>query len=118
MSSSGSLHDSPAADDLLDAVREWIERDLVPALGGRLQFHARVAANVLAMVAREIVLGPAQRRDHEARLAALGCADDAELAARIRTGDFDGRLAEVVSAVEADVADKLSVANPRYFADS
>ena len=108
-------HDPPSADDLLDAVREWIERDLLTSLEGRLQFHARVAANILAMVSREITLGPAQAEAHARRLESLGCADDGELARAIRSGELDGRLAEVVAAVEASVGDKLSVANPRYF---
>jgi hypothetical protein len=30
----------------------------MPATGGQLAFHARVAANVLAIVARELDLGP------------------------------------------------------------
>ena len=108
-------HDPPGADDLLDAVREWIERDLLGALEGRLLFHARVAANVLAMVSREITLGPAQAEAHARRLAEFGCSDDGELARAIRNGDLDARLAEVVAAVESAVDDKLSVANPRYF---
>lgn len=108
-------HDEPSAGDLLDAVREWIERDLLAALDGRLLFHARVAANVLAMVSREMTLGPGQAEAHSRRLASLGFADDGELARAIRSGDLDDRLADVVAAVEASVDDKLSVANPRYF---
>lgn len=108
-------HDQPTADDLLDSVREWIERDLLGGLEGRLQFHARVAANVLAMVSREITLGPAHAEAHARRLAEFGCADDAELARAIRAGGLDHRMSEVVAAVEAAVDDKLSVANPRYF---
>lgn len=108
-------HDQPAADDLLDAVREWIERDLLGALEGRMLFHARVAANVLAMVSREIALGPAQAEAHARRLESLGFADDGELARAIRGGELDGRLAEVAAAVGASVDDKLAVANPRYF---
>ena len=62
----------------------WIESDVIPATDGRLKFHARVAANVLGMVEREIELGPDQAAAHQARLDALGVASDAELAAQIR----------------------------------
>lgn len=106
-------HDVPTARELVEAVREWIERD---ASGDRPpnRFHARVATNVLAMVERELELGPSQARAHAARLEQLGVADDAELAAAIRDGSFDARLDEVRELVWASVRDKLAVANPRY----
>lgn len=112
-----SLHGSPTSAELLEAVREWIENELVPVTEGRTRFHARVAANVLAMVEREIQLGDEQRVAHAARLGALGVADDAELARSIRDGSFDDRLAEVRAALAADVADRLAVANPTYVDD-
>jgi hypothetical protein len=100
--------------ELLEAVREWIDREVVPATDGRLRFHARVASNVLAMVERELELGPAQAAAHAARLAQLGVVDDAELAAAIRDRRFDDRADELRSLLAASVADKLAVANPRY----
>lgn len=110
-----SLHDVPSAGQLVAAVREWMERDVLSGTSGRLQFHTRVAINVLAMVEREIEQGDAQAAAHSARLASLGMADDAELAEAIRTGALDDRLGEVIDAVRASVNDKLSVANPGYF---
>jgi hypothetical protein len=107
-------HDVPTARELVEAVREWIERDVMSAAEGRLGFHARVAVNVLAMVERELDLGAHQQVRHAERLAALGVLDDAELAAGIRSGRFDDRLDEVRALVRAAVEDKLRVANPRY----
>jgi hypothetical protein len=98
----------------LEAVREWIDRELIPSTDGRLRFHARVASNVLAMVEREIELGAAQARAHDARLAQLGVADDAELAAAIRERRFDDRADELRQLLTEMVADKLAVANPSY----
>lgn len=109
-----SPHDVPTAEQLVESVREWIERDVLPATEGRLQFHARVAVNVLAMVERELAVGAQQAAAHEQRLAQLGCADDAELAERIRHGELDDRLPEVRDLVWASVRDKLAVANPKY----
>lgn len=111
-------HDVPTAGELLDAVREWLEREVVPEVDGRLRFHARVAANVLAIVAREIELGADQERQHRERLTALGMDDEAALATAIRSGELDHRLDEVRSAVRASVVDKLAVANPGYLVGS
>ncbi len=110
-------HDAPGAAQLVEAVREWIERDVLPATDGRLRFHARVAANALAVVERELDLGPRQHEAHLARLAALGVADDAELAAAIRRRDFDDRSDELRKVIAAMIVDKLLVANPAYLTD-
>ena len=107
-------HDVPAAADLLDAVREFLESEVVVQSEGRLRFHALVAANVVGMVAREMAIGPAQASAHAARLAHLGVADDAALALAIRSGSIDDRIDEVHALVRASVADKLAVANPSY----
>ena len=110
-------HDAPTAAQLVEAVRNWIESDVLPATEGRLQFHARVAINVLAMVERELALGPAQAVAHEARLAALGFASERELAEAIRAGEIDeAQQAAVRAAVWETVQDKLRVAHPKYLA--
>lgn len=109
-----SLHGTPTAAELIESVREWIERDVMPSTEGRLKFHSRVAVNVLAMVERELVVGEQQEAEHAARLASLGMADDAEFASAIRHGDLDSRLDEVRAVLRADVDAKLAVANPRY----
>jgi aminoglycoside phosphotransferase (APT) family kinase protein len=48
----------PTASELLDAVRGFLTDQVMPATTGQLAFHARVAANVLGIVARELELGP------------------------------------------------------------
>jgi hypothetical protein len=107
-------HDRPTAGELVEAAREFLERDVMAATDGRVQFHTRVAVNVLNMVQRELEHGPLQAEEHRARLDALGFADEAELAAAIRGGDVDDRYDEIKSAVLATVRDKLAVANPKY----
>ena len=114
MSDTVNPHDMPSAQQLVESVREWLEREVLSGTTGRLQFHTRVAVNVLAMVERELELGHQQAAAHTARLAQLGCADDRELARRIREGDLDDRLPEVRDLVWATVKDKLIVANPKY----
>jgi hypothetical protein len=110
-------HDIPTAVQLVEAVREFLERDVMAATEGRVQFHTRVAVNVLGMVERELAVGPHQREAHAAGLAALGMADEAALASAIRAGQLDDRLDEVSAFVRRTVADKLRVANPKYLDD-
>jgi hypothetical protein len=107
-------HDAPSITQMVEALREWMERDVITGTTGRLQFHARVARNMLAMIERELDLGKGHAHDHRARLANFGCTDDFELAAKIRTGELDDRYAEVRAQVEASVREKLAVANPTY----
>ena len=91
---------------------------------GRVGFHARVAARVLAMVERELSLGPAQHADAVARRAALlGITGsfrdlDVELARRIRAGELDHERDSVLAVVRASVRDKLLVGNPDHLAAS
>ncbi|HEY0519216.1 MAG TPA: DUF6285 domain-containing protein [Ilumatobacteraceae bacterium] len=109
-------HDAPSAAELIESVREWLETDVISSTEGRLQFHARVAVNALAIVERELSLGAAHRDAHLRRLDALGVADDSELAAAIRSGELDHRIDEVRALVWEAVRDKLAVANPKYLA--
>jgi aminoglycoside phosphotransferase (APT) family kinase protein len=80
----------PTASELLEAVREYLVNGVMPGTTGQLAFHARVAANALAIVARELELGGAQPGG--------GGATAADLASR--------------------VAASLAVANPKYFGDA
>ena len=107
-------HDVPGADELVRAVREFLQRDVMEATDGRVRFHTRVAANVLGMVERELAMGPTQYDVHASALSQLGVADEAELAAAIRAGRLDDRRAEVLEVVRATVRAKLAVAHPGY----
>ena len=107
-------HDSPTSAQLLESVREWIEGEVMTGARPPSRFHARVAANLLAIVEREIELGPQQAVRHGARLDELGLPDDVALAAAIRSGQLDERLDQVRALVWESVRDKLRVANPAY----
>jgi hypothetical protein len=110
-------HDRPDAGELVASVREFLERDVLDATEGRVQFHTRVAINALHMVERELAEGPVMAAEHRARLAALGIGDDQELATGIREGRFDDRWEQVMLAVYESVIEKLRVANPGHLLD-
>jgi aminoglycoside phosphotransferase (APT) family kinase protein len=107
-------HDRPTGPGLLRAVREFLTTE--GAADPRRAFHARVAADALRIAEREAMLAAGHARDHRARLAALGCANDAELCAAIRDGSLDHRFDDVIAAVRAMTVDKLAVANPGHLA--
>lgn len=116
---SSGVSDRPSTAELLDAVGEYLVQ-VREGVSGRLGFHARVAANVVSMLRREVELGPAQAVAHTRRLASLGVvetgsAGEAELAAAIRSGAFDDRLDAVIDVVRATVRDRLAVSNPGYW---
>lgn len=108
-----ALHDAPSAGELIEAVREFLEGDVMDATDGRVQFHARIAGRVLAMVERELA-DSGSTDAHLRRLITLGVGDDAELSARIRSGGFDDDIDEVHGVVWVDVLAKVRVANPGY----
>ena len=107
-------HDRPTASEMVEAVREWISTSIVAGEAAPNRFHARVAANMLAIVEREWELGEEQTIAHRARLDRLGAADDTELARAIRSGALDDRAGEVRALVWESVRAKLAVANPTY----
>jgi aminoglycoside phosphotransferase (APT) family kinase protein len=109
------FHGRPNAAELVEAVRDHLTDVVTPELSGAAAFHTKVAANALAMVARELRLGSAMARASADRLRGIGVTDEAELAAALRhRNDLDAVPAEVAAVVRAIVVDRLRVANPRW----
>ena len=114
------MHDRPTIAELVEAVREYLERDVMTAADRRIAFHGRVAANILGMVERELALGEGHARSEHAQLVKLlghgGTIPDltAELARGIRDGSLDDRRTDVLAHVTRSVRAKLEVANPKY----
>ncbi len=92
----------PSAAELVAAVRVFLAK--LP-LAGRDAFHARVAANALAIVERELAAPPSP--------APLGLGD-AELCARFRAGTLDAATPGLLDALIVATCARLSVDNPRY----
>jgi hypothetical protein len=125
------MQDRPTVAELLDAVRGFLEKDALEALDGTAKFHARVAANVLAIAARELelesthmaaewqrlddLLGRAVPPLDPALLRTQLAARTEELCERIRRGDADDDpfRGAVLAHVRATVREKLAIANPK-----
>ena len=127
------MQDRPTSVELLEAAADFVESELLPAVQGARQFQARVVANVMRVVAREIKLeDPLVRSEVKALARLLGhdaphlhslndlCAAAVsmgeELTSKIRAGEADDGdwRREVLAVVRQSVEDKLRIANPRY----
>ena len=62
------MMDQPSIRELVDAVRDFIEKRAMPELKGHTAFHARVAANALGIVSRQLEQGPHADAEEHARL--------------------------------------------------
>ncbi|SRX96267.1 putative aminoglycoside phosphotransferase [Gordonia sp. KTR9] [Mycobacterium shimoidei] len=106
------IYGRPTAAELVAAAAEFLETDVREATSGQVNFHARVAANALRMVERELLdTGPSAAR---AALADLGYDTEAELAAAIRAGQLDDRAKHLMTCLRKLVGQRLAVAHPGY----
>ena len=105
--------------ELLGAVKGFLMENVLPAVSGRDQFNARVAANVLGIIEREQALSPAlQALDREAAERWLPDEESTE--------DIPQKLARALAArvipADPDFVDYLrarqllvtAINNPRY----
>ena len=51
------MQDEPTADEILGLVASFLRDEAAPALSGRVAFHARVAANAVELVRRQLNQG-------------------------------------------------------------
>ena len=115
--------DRPTASELLAAIADFLREEATPALDRtepRLGFQMRVAVNALGILDREARLGPAADAAERRRLVALLGGDGSladlnrELARQLRAGERDERDAALMAHLEATIADKIAIANPKW----
>jgi hypothetical protein len=95
--------DRPTPGELAEAVREFLEQEILPVLDDdRLRFRTRVAMNALAIAQRELESTAEDEPPREAL---------EDLARRIRAGEAS---ADVLRELKEHVAAKLRIASPRY----
>lgn len=129
------MQDRPTTAELLDAVQKFLDEEIVPATKGRKQFLARVAANCVRMVDRELqgeakhfeegwsgldaLLGEAQPPSGRDERREAGTTRLEQLCVRIRAGEIDEGSTEwdgLLAFLRARVRDKLEVSNPKLLA--
>lgn len=97
------MTDRPTAAELVEATREYLETEILPALDDqRLRFRTLVAINALGIAQRELELAEEE---------VLSPEEAAELARRIRAGEIPEGALELL---QRHVAQKLRVASPKY----
>ncbi|MAM93629.1 DUF6285 domain-containing protein [Parvibaculum sp.] len=114
------MQDQPSAVELIEAVTEFIRNHATPQLQGHTAFHARVAANALDIVKRELEVGPAANAGEAARLKALlgmdGSLDELnrELCRRIEAGEVGLHTPALEEHLWQTTLTKLAIDQPNY----
>jgi uncharacterized protein DUF6285 len=114
------MQDPPTITELLEAAAAFLREVAVPQLSGHASFHARVAANALDIVKRELELRPAAERDEHTRLQALLHTDgsleqlNALLSRRIAAGEIDLQTPGAAEHLWATTLAKVAIDQPTY----
>ena len=112
--------DAPHGADMLDAVARLLRDTLIPQLPADTVFQARVAANAVDLVAREMRLGGTAQTDATTRLKALLTLDaslpelEAELASRIHEGQVGADTPGLMDHLWATTLAKMAIDQPSY----
>ncbi|HEX7776466.1 MAG TPA: DUF6285 domain-containing protein [Parvibaculum sp.] len=114
------MQDQPSAAELVDIVADFIRNHAMPQLQGHAAFHARVAANALDIVKRELQIAPEASAGEKERLKKLlghdGSLDELnrELCARIETGDISLETPGLADHLWTITMTKLAIDQPNY----
>jgi hypothetical protein len=116
------MQDQPSPAEILAAVARFLKGEVAPATTGHTSFQARVAANALEMMGRQLDLAPREEKAEHARLKELLGMDgdlaalNAELCRRIEAGDLDLDSPGLADHLWAVTLAKLAVDQPTYAA--
>ena len=114
------MMDQPSIAELVEAVREFLETRAMPELKGHTAFHARVAANALGIVARQLQLGEKASAEEKAQLVALlgheGTLEELnrELCKKIREGAIGLETPGLAEHLAKTTRDKVAIDQPNY----
>lgn len=115
------MMDQPSAVELVKAVQAFLETRAIPELKGHTAFHARVAANALAIVARQLEQGPESDAAELGRLRTMLGRTDGDLDAlnrdlcrRIRSGGVDVDDPALAAHLRETTVAKVRIDQPNY----
>jgi Domain of unknown function (DUF6285) len=114
------MQDEPSPGEILTAVAKFLRDEVVRDTEPRTAFQARVAANALDLVRRQIEIAPAEEFAEAARLQALMGQDgslsdlNTALAEALESGALDVATPEVSRHLLAVTLSKLAVDQPNY----
>lgn len=114
------MMDQPSILELVDAVRAFLEERAMPELKGHTAFHARVAANALGIVSRELRLGAQLGAEEKQRLVQLLGQDGSleelnrALCRHIREGTIGLETPGLKEHLTAMTRGKVEVDQPNY----
>ena len=113
------MNTHPRTEELARSVAMWID-EIRPSLDPRNAFLARVAANALATVGRELTDGPAAEAQAIAGMSRVlghdgGFVDlNSELCARIRAGEFTVETPGLLTILTAIAQNQIAIDQPSY----
>lgn len=114
------MHQRPDMEDLLAAVALFLREQALPQLPAHAAYHARVAANMVEIVRRQLQLVPAAEALELQRLRALLQHDgslaelNALLCERLADGTLDLQTPGLAEHLWQTTLDKLAVDQPGY----
>jgi hypothetical protein len=115
------MMDQPSAVELIKAVQGFLESRAIPELKGHTAFHARVAANALAIVARQLEQSPGSDAAELLRLRTILNLTDGDLDAlnrelcrRIRSGSMAVDAPGLAAHLRETTVAKVRIDQPNY----
>ncbi|MER7279565.1 DUF6285 domain-containing protein [Dactylosporangium sp. NPDC000244] len=89
----------PGHDELLTAVVETLQAEILPEAGGRARYLLKACVAALETVRRDLAAGSERELVDGAVFAELGVPDERALVAEIRAGLDPARFAQMVAAL-------------------
>ncbi|HXQ09813.1 MAG TPA: DUF6285 domain-containing protein [Caulobacteraceae bacterium] len=114
------MQDRPTPAEVIGSVAAFLKTTVAAQTAGATSFQARVAANALEMMKRELDLAPAEDAAERERLKALLGMDgslfdlNVELSRRIAAGEIETSSPGLIEHLWATTMAKLAVDQPTY----
>jgi hypothetical protein len=115
------MQDLPNPSEIIAAVARFLKEEVAPGTTGRLSFNARVAANALEMMARQLDTAPVAEAEELTSLKAILGQDgdlfalNAELSRRLAAGEADLSTPGLADHLWKTTLAKLAVDQPTYW---